>query len=335
MSNKILRVWIEKEAVILDKDSNFKIDKHSNGYIKTVNSVFQTIQVGVERKVSLKEYQESYIEKYTNENKVWLQRFLQQYSITNNLTLVINPLDFNTNEEDLYKEFREFCEKNKLEPLLKPTGGSVHTVYDKFNSLDIENSLKYNSQIDKYLTSTIDWYNAGLLQTKTSNQFLHYFIPLEILTARFITGSGTSWKDENKEKYKTIVTFLKKTLRNNNSNKLSSLISFLSDLSFIEKIKRYFKFLFTEEEIIGFWQDDKDITFNGKWHWKQYRLMSQYKENKKRVGVFNVLKNLYHKRNDVVHKGIDNISSEDIFVIENILRRVLKKEIDIVKKRIF
>ncbi len=251
------------------------------------------------------------------------------------MTLIVNPLDFKTNEEDLHIEFRQFCKENKLEPLLKPTGGSVHVVYDEFNSIDIENSLKYNSNIDEYLISAIDWYNAGLLQTKASNQFLHYFIPLEILTARFITGSGTSWKDENKEEYKTIATFLKKTLKNIDSNKLSSLILFLSDLSFIEKIKRYFKSLFTEEEIIGFWQDDKDITFNGKWHWKQYRLMSQYKENKKRVGVFNVLKNLYHKRNDVVHKGIENISSEDIFIIENILRRVLKKEIGIVKKRQF
>ena len=334
MSNKILRVWIEKEAVILDKNSNFKIDKHSNGYIKKVSSVFQTIQVGVERKVSLKEYQEGYIGKYTNENKVWLQRFLQQYSITNNLTLVINPLNFNTNEEDLYKEFREFCEKNKLEPLLKPTGGSVYTVYDKFNSVDIENPLRYNFQIDKYLTSTIDWYNAGLLQTKMSNQFLHYFIPLEILTAKFITDSGTTWKDENKEEYKIITDFLKRILKNDGSNKLSGLISFLSELSFVEKIKRYFKSIFSEGEIVEFWLDDIDVTFNGKRPWKQYRLISQQGTNKESANLFNVLRDLYQKRNDIVHKGIENVSSEDIFVIENILRRVLKKEIGIVKNKI-
>lgn len=333
MSNKILKVWIEKEGVILDKSINFKISKNSSGYVKIVDSVSQTTQIGIETEVSLKEYQEGYIGKYANENKTWLQRFIQQYAITHNLTLVINPLDFRTNAEDLYKEFQEFCVKNKLETLLKPTGGSAYMVYDEFNYADIENSLKYNSHIDESLTSAIDWYNVGLLQTKTSNQFLHYFIPLEILTAKFITDSGTTWKDENKEEYKMITDFLKGILKNDSSNKLSGLISFLSELSFVEKIKRYFKSIFSEGEIVKFWLDDTDVTFNGKRPWKQYRLISQQGVNKEGVDLFNVLKDLYQKRNDIVHKGIENVSSEDIFVIENILRRVLKKEIGIVKKR--
>ncbi len=333
MLDKILKVWIEKEGVILDRNSGFEINKDSRGYIKTVDSITQTIQVGIERKVSLQEYQQGYIGKYTNESKVWLQRFLQQYAITNNLTLIVNPLDFKTNEEDLHIEFRQFCKENKLEPLLKPTGGSAYMVYDEFNSADIKNSLKYNSHIDELLTSAIDWYNVGLLQTKASNQFLHYFIPLEILTAKFITDSGITWKDENKEGYKIITDFLKEILKNDGSNKLSGLISFLSELSFVEKIKRYFKSIFSEGEIVEFWIDDTDVTFNGKRPWKQYRLISQQGVNKESTNLFNVLKDLYQKRNDIVHKGIENVSSEDIFVIENILRRVLKKEIGIVKKR--
>lgn len=335
MSNKILKIWIKKEGVVLDKSTKFKISENSSGYVKIVDSVSQTIQIGIETEVSLKDYQESYIGKYANENKTWLQRFIQQYAIIHNLTLVINPLDFRTNEEDLYKEFREFCVKNKLKTLLKPTGGSTYMVYDEFNSADIKNSLKYNSHIDELLTSAIDWYNVGLLQTKTSNQFLHYFIPLEILTAKFITDSGTTWKGENKEEYKIIIYFLKEILKNDGSNKLSGLISFLSELSFVEKIKRYFKSIFSEGEIVEFWLDDTDITFNGKRPWKQYRLVSRQGVNKTSADLFSVLKDLYQKRNDIVHKGIENVSSEDIFVIENILRRVLKKEIGTVKKKIF
>jgi len=327
MLNKTLRVWIEKEGIILDKNSQFKISENSVGYLKVIDSPSHAIQIGIRTIVSIKEYQDGYIGKYVNENKMWLQRFMQQFAVSHNLTLVINPLDFRSNEEDLYEIYRRFCIKNKLESLLKPTGGIAYTIYDEFHSTDIIESLKQNPYIDEYLTSAIDWYNAGLLQTKTSNHFLHYFIPLEILTARFITNSGSTWKEENKDEYGKISDFLKKALKNDRSNKLSGLISFLSELSFVEKIKRYFKSLFTENEIIGFWLDDTDITFNGRTPWKRYRLISQQGINKEKADLFNVLKDLYQKRNDIVHKGVENISSEDIFVIENILRRVLKKEI--------
>lgn len=326
--NKILKVWIERGGVLLDKDSNFRINSHTSGYIKIINSTSKSIRVGVDKMVSLEEYQKGYIGKYRNELKTWIRRFLQQYSITNNQIFVIDPLSFRTNEENLYKEFEEFCNKNKLEPLLKPGGISTTIIYDELNSVNIEDSLKYNDRIDEYVTSAIDWYSAGLLQTKTTNQFLHYFIPLEILAGRFITDSGRNWKSENKKEHKTIEVFLKRVLEKKDPNKLSGLILTLSELSFIDKIKRYFKSIFTDEEIKNFWQDDTDITFNGKWIWKQYRLMSQYKRNKDRVDLFNVLKNLHQKRNDIVHRGVENVTSEDIFIIENILRRVLRKEID-------
>lgn len=326
--NKVLKVWIERIGVILDKDSDFKIDSRTFGYIKTINSISKTVEVGVNKVVSLEEYQEGYVGKYTKELKTWITRFLQKYSITNNQIFVIDPLNFITNEEDLCKEFDEYCNKNGLKPLLKPSGMSTSIIYDELNSANIEHTIKHADRIDEYITSAIDWYSAGLLQNKATNQFLHYFIPFEILAGKFITASGTSWKNENKKEYKIIVNFLKNILEKKDPNKLSGVILNLSELSFIDKIRRYFKSIFTDEEINNFWQDDTDITFNGKWIWKQYRLMSQYKRNKDRVDPFNVLKNLYQKRNDIVHRGIENVSSEDIFLMENILRRILKKEIN-------
>ncbi len=71
MLDKILKVWIEKEGVILDRNSSFEINKDSRGYVKTVDSISQTIQVGIERKVSLREYQQRYIGTYTIDGKVW------------------------------------------------------------------------------------------------------------------------------------------------------------------------------------------------------------------------------------------------------------------------
>ena len=110
-------------------------------------------------------------------------------------------------------------------------------------------------------------------------------------------------------------------------HKLASLESFLPRFAFMEQAERYFTSLFTKEEIDGFWEDDGDITFNGKHQWKQYNLMSQQEEGKERVSLFRVLKRLYDIRNDIVHNGLREVASEDIFILENILRRVLKKEL--------
>jgi len=327
LKNKTLEVWIKKEGLKIDKDTSFRVDKSTLCTIKNLDRIYETLKIEVKRVVSVGEYQKGFIGKYENELKEWTLRFLQQYALVNNLKIVINKSEIQSNEADLYEEFRASCKKQGIKTLLKPSGGSATFVYKELKSSNVLFSSNLSSKIDDYVVAAIDWYNTGQTQRQPVNQFLHYFIPLEILTARFIKKSGSNWKSKYPEKFKEIKKVLKNLLQAGYPHKFSGLIQLLSEFSFPGKVKKYFESIFSKKEIVNFWQDDSDITFNAKWHWKQFRLMSQYKQNKERVDLFNILAGLYDKRNRIIHKGLQEISSKDILITENILRRVLKKEI--------
>lgn len=323
---KLLKVWVNKQGFSIDKNTAFRIDQNTNGTIKSIEGPYQTIEFLLEKEISLKEYQSGFIGKYKNELTPYLLRFLQSYGIKNGLTIVIDPAEIRSNETELYELFRSHCIDNHLEPLLKPTGGSVEFVYEEILSADVIDLTKQSFASDPYLISAIDWYNTGLIQTHSTNEFLHFFIPLEILAGRFITEAKTNWKKENPEDYKGIKYFLEKALEHKDEDMLQRLMNDLSRFSFPKQLEQYFKFLFSEQELTNFWQDDTDITFNGKHQWKTYRLMSKQAITKDSVHVLSVMKNMYLIRNNIVHKGLQNVSFEEIVVLENILRRVIKRQ---------
>lgn len=322
---KVLRVWIEKEGYSVDEDTTFGVNSQIKAVIKKLNKPYETIEFSLERVVALKEYQNGFIGKYCNELRDLLIRFLQEYAIKHGLDFVIEPKEIYSNEEELYKLFHSYCEKHNFKKLEKPSGGSVQFVFEEMEAQKLI-GLSKQQPSDSTIISAIDWYNTGKLQQHSTNTFLHFFIPLELLSQRFV--SKTSWKKENKEKYEEIIRFLRNKLEDRNFEyKLASLESFLPRFAFMEQVERYFVNLFTKDGIDGFWEDNSDITFNGKHLWKQYKLMSQQKGGKERVKLFKVLRRLYDIRNDIVHKGCKRVASEDIFILENILRRVLKKEL--------
>lgn len=324
---KVLRVYIEKEGYTVDENTTFGATSQVRAVIKKLNKPYETIEFSLERVIVLNEYQNGFIGKYCNELKDSLIHLLQEYAIKHGLEFVIDPKEIHSNEEELYKLFSSYCEKHKVKNLEKPSGGSVQFVFERMEAQKlIDLSKQQPSSSTSTIISAIDWYNTGKLQQHSTNTFLHFFIPLELLSQKFV--SKTNWKKENKEKYKELMTFLRNKLKDKKfKHKLASLESFLPHFAFMEQVERYFTSLFTKEEIDGFWEDDSDITFNGKHSWKQYKLMSQQKGGKKRVNLFKVLRRLYDIRNDIVHKGSKSVASEDIFILENILRRVLKKQL--------
>jgi len=322
---KTLKVWLEKQGYSVDKDISFDVNPHVKATIKKLDKPYETIELGLERVIALEEYQGGFIGKFCRELKDLLAHFLQEYGIKHGLEFAIDPKEIHSNEEELYKVFRSYCDKHKLRNLEKPSSGSVLFVFKELEAQKLLD-LSDKQPSDAIIISAIDWYNAGKLQRHSTNTFLHFFIPLELLSQKSV--SETSWKKENEEKHKLIISFLRSELKGEEfRHKLQSLESSLPRFAFMEQIERYFSSLFSKEEIDGFWEDDSDITFNGKHAWKQYRLMSQQKRGGKRANLFSVLKRLYNIRNDIVHKGLREVASEDIFIVENILRRVLKKEL--------
>ena len=323
---KTLKVWIEKQGFSIDKEITFTLDESTKGTIKSTADPYETIEFLLEKEISLKEYQSGFIGKYKNELTAYLLRFLQAYGINNGLTIVMDPSEVQSNETELYEIFHSYCTDNHLDTLLKPTGGSVEFVYEKLHSTDVVKLAKQNFSSDSYLVSAIDWYNTGLIQTHSTNKFLHFFIPLEILTGRFITEAKMNWKKENPEDYKGIKYFLEKALAGKDTDMFQCLMNDLSRFSFRKKLVKYFNLLFSEQELINFWEDDSDITFNGKHQWKTYRLMSKQAATKEKVHVLSIMKEMYQIRNHIVHEGLRNVSFEDIVVLENILRRTIKKQ---------
>lgn len=322
---KVLKVWIEKQGYSIDKDTTFNANSQVKATIKKVDKLYETIEFSLERVITLEEYQSGFIGKYCRELKDLLTHLLQEYAIKHGLEFVIDPKEIHTNEEGLYKLFSSYCEKHKVKNLEKPSGGSALFVFEEMKAKKLVD-LSVGQPSDPTIISAIDWYNTGKLQQHSTNTFLHFFIPLELLSQRFV--SKTSWKKENEEKYKRVLLLLRSELEGEEFNhKLASLESFLPRFAFMEQIERYFSNLFTKEEVGGFWEDDSDITFNGKHPWKQYKLMSYEKGGKERVNLFKILKHLYDIRNNIVHNGLREVASEDIFILENILRRVLKKEL--------
>lgn len=321
---KVLRVWIEKQGYSIDEDTTFDANPQVKATIKKVSKPYETIEFSLERVISLEEYQNGFIGKYCRELKDLLTHLLQEYAIKNSLEFVIDPKEIHNNEEELYKLFSSYCEKYKVKNLEKPSDGSALFVFEEMKAKKLVD-LSGRQSSDPTIISAIDWYNTGKLQQHSTNTFLHFFIPLELLSQKFV--SKTSWKKEKEEKYKRVILLLRDELKGEEfKHKLASLESFLPRFAFMEQLERHFTNLFTKEEIDGFWEDDGDITFNGKHSWKQYKLMSHQKGGK-RVLLFDELKRLYDIRNNIVHNGLREVASEDIFILENILRRVLKKEL--------
>lgn len=322
---KTLRVWFEKEGYTVDKDITFDVNTQVIATVKKLNKPYDTVELSLERAITLDEYQNGFIGKYCGELKDLLAHFLQEYAILNSLEFVVDPKEIRTNEEELYELFSSYCEKNKLKSLEKPSGGSAYFITEEMKAQELVN-LSNQQLSDPVIISALEWYNTGKLQQHSTNTFLHFFIPLELLSQKFI--GKTNWKEKNKEKYDKIVSFLGDELKEKKfEHKLASLKFSLSRFAFMEQIKRYFTSIFTKEEIDSFWEDDSDITFNGKHQWKQYKLMSQQTDGKERVNLFKIFRRLYDIRNGIVHKGLREVASEDIFVLENILRRVLRKEL--------
>lgn len=325
---KKLVVWVDKQGLSIDKEVNFNFsDKSMSCAIKPLSTQFQTVRIEISKSISVKEYREGYIGKYKNELVDNAMRYIQIYALLNNITVVIKPSEFQSNEEEVYRNFELFCKHNQLDTLLKPSGVSTSFVYQNFQSSEVLPSISLVPNLPHYLFQVIDWYNTGLIQTQSANQFLHYFIPLEILTGRFIKKANASWKKEHREKHDEIYKLLNNILGKYDEKKFNSLQKYLSEYDFIEKLKKYFEDIFSTEERDKFWFDDSDVTENGKYPWGQYRKISQYGIKKEDADLFNVLRNLYKLRNSIVHEGRSEVRSEDIFVIENILRRVIKKEL--------
>jgi len=322
---KVLRVWIEKQGYSVDKGTTFNANPQVKATIKKVGKPYETIEFSLERVIALEEYQNGFIGKYCGELKDLLAHFLQEYAIKHGLEFVIDPKEIHNNEEELYRLFSSYCEKHELKNLEKPSGGSVLFVFEKMEAQKLVD-LSNQQPSDNTIISAIDWYNTGKLQQHSTNTFLHFFIPLELLSQKFV--GKNSWKKENEVRYERVIILLGSELEGEELKyKLDNLKFSLARFAFMEQIERYFTNLFTEEEVDNFWEDDGDITFNGKHTWKQYKLMSRQKGGKERVNLFKVLKRLYDIRNDIVHNGLKEVASEDIFMLENILRRVLKKEL--------
>jgi hypothetical protein len=322
---KVLRVWTEREGYSVDENTTFEVASQVKAVIKKLDKPYEAIKFSLERIITLKEYQNGFIDKYRSELKDLLTRFLQMYAIKNELELVIGSDEIHSNEQELSKLFGSYCEKHKFRNLEKPSASVAPSVLKKMEAQKLVNLSKQQS-LDFTIISAIDWYNTGKIQRHSTNTFLHFFIPLELLSQKFV--SGTSWKKENKEKYEEIISFLNNKLKDKKfKHKLVGLESFLPRFVFREQVERYFTSLFTKEELDGFWEDDSDVTFNGKHAWKQYKLISRQKGGREKVKPFRVLKHLYDIRNDIVHNGLKRVASKDIFILENILRRVLKKEL--------
>jgi len=325
--NKLLKVWVEKQGYHIDEDTHISLNAQTKGTVRNIDSLYETIEFRLERKVFLKEYQDSFIGKYCEELKDSLVRFLQEYELRHGLKIVIDPKEIYSNEDELNREFSYYCDKHKLENLLKPSGGSTYFVFEDLESKKIDDLSKIGLTTDQTISSAIVWYNTGKLQQHSTNTFLHFFIPLELLSQKFVIK--TSWKKENKDKYEEIINFLRKTLVGKNfKHKLDSLESAIPRFAFMEQVEKYLSKLFTKLERDLFWEDDTDVTFNGRHIWKIYRQMSHQPRTKEKVNLFRVIKRLYDIRNNIVHNGLREVASEDIFLIENILHRVLKKELN-------
>lgn len=323
---KILKVWIKKQGYPIDEDTTFNIKPNIKSTIKNIDGHYKTIEFRLERNISLEEYQGGFIGKYCRELKDSLAHFLQEYVLRHGLEIVIDPKEVYSNEEELYKEFSLYCDEHKLKDLPKPSGGSAYFVFEDLESRKVDDLSKRGLTTNPDTSAAIDWYNTGKLQQHSTNTFLHFFIPLELLSQRFV--NKTSWKKENEAKYMEITNFLRSKLAGEGfKHKLASLESSLPRFAFMEQIEKYFSDLFTTDEIDHFWEDDTDVTFNGKHQWNIYRQMSHQERTKERVNLFRVMKRLYDIRNNIVHNGLRDVASEDIFLIENILRRVLKKEL--------
>lgn len=323
---KNLQVWVKKQGYPIDEDTTFNIKPNIKGIIKNIDGPYKTIEFRIERSISLEEYQDGFIGKYCRELKDSLIHFLQEYVLRHGLEIVMDPKEIYSNEEELYKEFSAYCDEHKLKNLPKPSGGSAYFVFEDLESGKIDDLSKRGLTTNPDTFSAIDWYNTGKLQQHSTNTFLHFFIPLELLSQRFV--NKTSWKKENEVKYVEIIEFLRSKLAGEGfKHKLASLESVLPSFAFMEQIEKYFSDLFTTDEIDHFWEDDADITFNGKHQWNIYRQMSHQERTKEKVNLLRVIKRLYDIRNNIVHNGLRDVTSEDIFLLENILRRVLKKEL--------
>lgn len=330
MIKKVLIIRLIKEGFSINQDTRFKIDKNTSCLIRnSTNSSFKTIEINVERTVTIKEYLDGRIGTYKDEIIDWVRRYLQTYSIlnANGMTIITNSTEFQSNYTELSDKFRILREKKNLPALLKPTGGVVEAVYKKMQSSKIISSAKDSSKINPEIRLAIDWYNTGLVQLESISQFLHYFIPLEIFVWEYIKKSRMSWKKDNLIKYKEIKSFINRTLNDRVfEKKKSTLFTRLPDYPFIEALEKYFRSIFSNQEIRGFWGKSSDITENGKWIWSQYAKILKF-GRKENADLFNVIGRLNTVRNDIVHNGRKEVPSEDIFLMENILRRVIKKEL--------
>jgi len=330
MSKRALVIKLTKEGFRIDKDTRFKIDNSTTCFIKnsTISS-FETIEINVERIVTVREYLDGRIGKYKNEIIEWVRGYLQRYAILDGkgMTITAKPDEFHANDTELCDEFKILCEKENLSTLLKPAGGVVEFVYKNVQSKKVISFAKDRRRINAEIYLAIDWYKTGLSQSGSISQFLHYFIPLEIFVWRFIKDSKVSWRKDHSKKYNAVYNCIKKHLNEEEfEKKKSTLLTRLTEYPFVEALEKYFLSIFSQKEIRRFWQDNSDITENGRWIWGQYAKILKF-GIPKNADLFNVIGKLNKIRNDIVHEGRQEVPSEDIFLMENILRRVIRKEL--------
>ncbi|RJR27204.1 hypothetical protein C4561_02835 [candidate division WWE3 bacterium] len=329
MKSLILSVWIIKEGLKLDENISFEVDGTTKMLISKINSVHPTVELRLEKTVTINEYQKGLLGKYVYDLRGYLKRYLQAYSAKNGLEygLSISDEDISNNEIELYEQFREDCEKSGLEPLLKPTGISATAVHDNISG---EKLLALGAKMptdESIVTLVLDWYNVGLVQRFSLNKFMHFFIPLELLATDYISNQKMSWRKEHSDEYRKLKEVTDAILKSVDEGKWTALTSTLSDLPLSTKIERYLKAIFSESEINGFWDNNTYVTFNAKHTWKLYSQMNKISANKSKTDLFNVTRKLIKVRNDIVHYGLRDIENEDIYLIEGILRAIIRKSL--------
>src|SRR5579859_6729424 len=118
--NQVLKIWVEKEGLTIDKETTFDIKENLTYTIIPLDKPHETVKILLEKGISVEEYQNGFIGKYRNELSKYLLQFIQKYALLNGLNIVIDPTMIQSNEVELYETLRLHCQENNLVPLLKP-----------------------------------------------------------------------------------------------------------------------------------------------------------------------------------------------------------------------
>ncbi len=325
-----LKVWLEKEGFSLNKRLVIGLNEKSQLSVFNTDRAPNVVRFELVKNVTLEDYKRGFIGKFEKELKDTLIRTVQLCAIKSGVKIPVKDQEVMSNEPSLYPEFRAYCEKKGIEPLEKPTISSVVC-----EEVGIENTklatvfgVLNEGEINEDLLLVLDWFSLGQIQRHSISSFLHYFIPFELLVGQFVKSQKLSWRNDHKKLSNKLEDSLREKLEGEFPEKYKALKTTLKKYSFMKGLKKYLESIFTTEEFDSFWKRNSDITGNAKRIWKKYSLMVQSRESEAKEFLLKKMRGLYKKRNKIVHDGERQISAEEIWLIENILRRIIKKELE-------